>query len=455
MIVDDLKGALLRERRLPGSRRPPRPLTRRQRGIALVMVLGSIAILTAVAVEFQYQSDVDLQLAINGRDELRADYMARSAINMSRLVLRFQKQLDGQTAMLGPMLAQLGLSGGAGGAGGGINIRLWEIIPVDCSMFQMLLGATKTPSAAAPEPPKFGEGLKQSGGAGEALLALKGEKVALQSFGDFQGCFNAEIKDEEQKINLNRLDMTGASGRPPMMQALILLADPRFEWVFDKADANGVKMTPQEVLIALHDWIDERDTQNTLDVLGSGPNPFPEGFGDENRNYLSKYPFRYRSKNASFDTLDEIYQVDGVSDLFMAAFRDRITVYPDKNRLLNINTDDKVQQILNIYSVAKDPNDMKLRNAVIIQSILEQIAYTKMFSFLGMSTGTFVSIVESNGIAINADIKANVANNRWITDKSETFTVKAVGQAGRVERTVTAVIRYNDLLGKVLYYRQE
>jgi len=451
------KDALLRERTWPtrsaSARRPSPAQVRRQKGIALVMVLGSIAILTAVAIEFQYQSNVDLQLAVNARDELRADYMARSSVNMSRLLLRFQKQVDGQTASLGPMLAQLGMGGGAGG---GINLRLWEIIPIDCNLFNMLLGggAGGLQARDPMQAPEFGEG--RGGGAdGLGALTAKGEPMVMRSFGDFEGCFSAEIADEEQKINLNRLNAGAATGRPPMLQALLLMADPRFEFVFEKSDANGVKMTAQETLIALHDWIDERDTQASLNLNDSG-DPFPDGFGDENRHYMSTYPFRYRAKNAAFDTLDEVYQVDGASDVFMAAFRDRITVFPDKNRVLNINTDDPVQQYLNIVTVAANESDPKLNPlGLVIQAIREEIAYTKMFSFLGMSAATFVNIVEHNGIAIKPDIKANLQNNRWITDKSETFTVKATGQAGRVQRTVTAVIRYNDQLGKVLYYRQE
>jgi general secretion pathway protein K len=248
--------------------------------------------------------------------------------------------------------------------------------------------------------------------------------------------------------------MMGASGRPPMLQALTLFADPRFEFVFDQADAHGVKLTPQETLIALHDWIDERDTQANLDI--AGVNPFPDGFGDENRYYTSKYPHRFRAKNAPFDSLDELHQVDGISDLFMAAFRERLTVFPDKNRLLNINTNDPIQQYLNIVTVALNENDPRLNpHGLVIQSILQELALSKIFSFFGMSTQTFIGTIERNGIAIKPEIKTNLANNRWITDKSETFTIKAVGQAGDVEKTITAVVRYNDGLGKLLYFREE
>ena len=127
-----------------------------------------------------------------------------------------------------------------------------------------------------------------------------------------------------------------------------MLADERFEFVFERPDVHNVKLQPDDVLIALHDWIDDAETQATLNLSGTG-DPFPDGFSDENRNYMSAYPLRYRSKNASFDTLDELYMVDGVTDLFMAAFRDRITVYPDKNKLLNINTASQEQMLLNIF----------------------------------------------------------------------------------------------------------
>lgn len=430
MSFESLKKALGRP--VFGTRRPRG--RRRDRGVAMLLVISSIAILTAVAVDFQYNSSVDLQLAANARDELRAEYLARSAINISRLLLVFQKQVDGQANLAGQALQ--GLIPGAG-AGGGLNIRLWEIVPVDCNLLGMLLGAAEPSLSASP------------------IYGEDGEPIALPLFGDFAGGCSAEISDEESKVNLNRLDMGAISGQAPMQQALLMLADPRFEFLFDKGDAHGVKMTPQETLIALHDWIDERDTQAVLNVTGTG-DPFQDGFGDENRNYLSKYPHRYRSKNAPFDTLDELYQVDGVSDLFMAAFRDRLTVYPDKNKLLNINTNDPVQLWVNIATVAADENDPKLRNPLVVQSILQEISWAKMFSFFGMNAMQFVQIVKRNGIVIKPDIEAGGAkNNKWITDKSETFTIKATGQAGKVEKTITAVIRNDSALGKVLYFRQE
>src|SRR4051794_24754540 len=91
---------------------------KKERGFALLMVVISIAILTVVGTDFAYNSRVDLQLAANQRDEVRAYYMAQSSIALSRLLLVSQKQLD-SAPMIGGGLG--GLLGGAtpGGAATG------------------------------------------------------------------------------------------------------------------------------------------------------------------------------------------------------------------------------------------------------------------------------------------------------------------------------------------------
>ncbi len=40
-------------------------------------------------------------------------------------------------------------------------------------------------------------------------------------------------------------------------------------------------------------------------------------------------------------------------------------------------------------------------------------------------------------------------------DKSQTFTIKSVGEAGTVQKTITAVVKLDDSLGKLLYWREE
>lgn len=65
----------------------------RERGVALLLVLVGLAVLGLVANEIRYNSIVEIRLATNQRDDLRAYYLARSGVGLSRLMLKFQKQM--------------------------------------------------------------------------------------------------------------------------------------------------------------------------------------------------------------------------------------------------------------------------------------------------------------------------------------------------------------------------
>jgi general secretion pathway protein K len=38
---------------------------------------------------------------------------------------------------------------------------------------------------------------------------------------------------------------------------------------------------------------------------------------------------------------------------------------------------------------------------------------------------------------------------------SDTFRITATGRVGRIEKKLTAVVRYDDLLGKLLYWKED
>jgi general secretion pathway protein K len=437
-----------------GARRNARAL-RRQRGVALIIAVVSITLLTVVATEFAYNTRVDLQLATNQRDEVQALYMARSGVALSRLLLRFQKQVD-QTPIpnIGSILG--GLTGGGTAPGGqqpasSLNIQLWKLARVDCHMLKGLVAGggegTGEEEEKAPAPTLH----EDDEGEGAAELAVTG---ARRSFGSFSGCFLSTIQDEEEKLNLLRLNAGQGDAMPTAMRLLDMLGDKRFEFLFSREDANGVRVNPQDVVIAIRDWMDDNKTQSALDLV-SAAGPFADGFSDEGSPY-SRYEPRYEPKNSRFDSLDELYRVHGVNDRFMAAFRDRLTVYPDMNAKPNVNTDDPLMMYMAILSAA-DPArpDPRLKDPVFVQELISRIRSARAFSFFGMGVADFATAIEAAGIAVNPAIKANVAGNRFLSDKTTTFSIKSVGEAGSVQKTLTAVIRLDDGLGKLVYWREE
>ena len=70
-----------------------RQLRVRQEGVALLSVLLVLALLATATADFAYNTEVDLAAASNARDDLRAHYLSRSAINLARILLRVQEKL--------------------------------------------------------------------------------------------------------------------------------------------------------------------------------------------------------------------------------------------------------------------------------------------------------------------------------------------------------------------------
>jgi general secretion pathway protein K len=429
-------------------------------------VLTTIAILTAVGVDFSYGARVNLRLSENARDEMRAYYLARSAVNLSRLLLHFQKQLD-QTGGALANQVQRALGPQAGGIttqqpgtvpqqpgtapqqaappSNNLGIRLWEILPINSNAMGALLGG----------------GDLSALGAGKMDVAPKPQSETrrpveggqLHAFGAFEGSFKATIVDENSRINVRGLDGLGNVPSSTFIQLRAMMSDPKYDFIFDEEDANRDRVRREDVILAMKDWIDIDESGSALDPTNR-QNPFVNGFSDENAAY-DRYLPRYKAKNAPMDSLDELYMVRGVSDRFMAAFGDRLTVWPGVDGRLNINTDDPKQMATNIIIAAANPNDPALRDPRLIQTILQQIQTRKMFAFFGLSAQDFVRILMDNGIRVNPDLATANSPRNFLSSTSDTFRISATGRVGRVERTVVAVVRYDDLLGKLMYWKEE
>jgi general secretion pathway protein K len=405
---------------------------RSRRGVALILVLTTVAILSSIAVEFGYQSRVSLRLAENSRDELRAYYLARSAVNLSRLLLHFQKQVDQIGGQLGNVLSSV-LGGQAPrNPGGGVpqapaaapatslGIRLWEILPIDSNAMPALLGGGDLSALGAPAADLYGQPAP--------LEETRRPKIAgppLHSFGGFEGAFKATIVDENSRINVRGLDGLTATPMATLTQLRAMMNDPKYDFIFDEEDANRDRVRRDDVILALKDWVDLDETGAALDPTNPS-NPLVNGFSDENSAY-DRYVPRYKAKNAPLDSLEE----------------------------LNINTNDPLQMLTNVLSAAANPNDPKLRDPRLLAIILQEIQVRKMFSFLGLPAQDFIGILKANGIRVNPVLENTSNPGNFLTSTSDTFRITATGRVGRIEKTVTAVVRYDDLLGKLLYWKED
>jgi general secretion pathway protein K len=414
-------------------RAPPSP-SRRERGAALLLVLMVVAVVTVLATELAYDTRVSLQLAANSRDELKATYEARGAVALSRLVLHFQQRLDAAGNAAGQILQ--GAAAAAGGQAplggtGSFSFRLWDAVPVDSLTMGMLLGLGGKPGAAPTDPAA--------------------------------GSFQATIEDEERKVNVSQLAGLAVVSGSQLQRFLLAVRDPRYDLLFDREDEFGNRLTRRDVAVALRDWVDE-DT--TTSVVGVNPaSPFEKGFGDENQ-YYDRGEDRYRAKNARFDSLDELYLVAGVGDAFMGAFGDQFTVYPDVNATTNINTSDPEQMLVNALLMSDPPGvpQAPLLDPAFPQKLDMALRLARPLPFMTITVQQFATVLQALGVKLgpvylqaqNTDTRSPFGN------RSSTFTIRATGRAGDVEKTIEAVVTTDDRagelqndLGRLLHWRED
>ncbi|WP_242346927.1 type II secretion system protein GspK [Anaeromyxobacter terrae] len=428
-----------------------------ERGAALLVVIVSVAILTALAANLAYESRVSLEIAANARDELRATYLAKSGVALSRMVLGFQQQIDDAAGAACGLLGQ-GLPGarnppGApqrpGGQPGGAaqpaaacpRPQIWNAVPVSSVLVQSLFGGGE--AAAAPA------GAARAA-ATPAGAAAGGERTRA-AFGEFDGAFEAKIEDEGRKVNA-QLDARAVSG-PARMQVLglyQLICDPRWDRIFEREDANRVRTSRQDLIVHLRDWIDDDKVSSSLVasfpgaacLMEPGDPPFEPGFGDENFPY-DKGEDRYRAKNARLDSIEELYLVAGVSDVFMAAFGDRLTVYLPVEAPRNVNTSDRRDLVELARLLADPPAQPVLLDPEFGAKLQQAIADQTTNGLMTITPLQFAATVEALGVRVNTAALSPTSGKQFLTDRSYVFRIRSTGTAGAVTKSVDAVVTFD------------
>lgn len=316
-----------------------------ENGIALVVVLVVLAIVTAIVTETSYQAHVDLASAANARDDLRAHYLARSSMNLSRLLLKVQERvLDPARSFLGDM-------------------QILEYAP-------MLLGA-------------FANGGEEAEGLGSLLgLDMKDAK----GLGIENGTFSLEADAEDGKINVNcggglatETQKERLAGR---LAALFLPA--QFNPLFEQPKADGTRMDRVQMIQAIIDYTD-------LDEALFGTQGAAEDYRYETLRDS------YKIKNGPFDTLEELQLVQGVDDTFMDAFAASLTIW-GPCATVNVNEANALVLAILIIQNAANPDEFQNPQRVLEALTLAQYLVALRTLFFGMGTSDerqFVDFVQN------------------------------------------------------------
>ena len=259
---------------------------RDERGVALLMVLLVISLLTAVIVDFSFQTRLDARIAANVRDDLRAETLARSGFAMALAVLNKDALTEDDSGSPVP---------GGAAVSDLLNKARRE-------------AAQDTTATGQPRAATGVDSLMDSWARMQYLRVPLGPGESL----------DVQVTDLTSLIDLNAIITTSQGGQPSVNQPvfdeiLMLITAAREAQKLKKEDA-GEEMSPEEIAYAIADWVDPDEVR-----IADG------GFEDE---YYNSLPDSYSSKNGPFDSVAELQLVEGVDDALYEALRKHLTVVP-------------------------------------------------------------------------------------------------------------------------------
>jgi len=314
----------------PGPKAPARKSRReRERGVAMILVLGALTILTVMLTEFQTETSAEFSSALAERDAVKAEYAARSGVNLTRLLIAAEPTIRNRL-IKDPLGALLVMAYG----GKLPQIPVWE-------HSESILGAFN--DAAGME--KF------------SLLAGIDLEEA-KNLGMKDASFKVVVVDEDAKININRPARGGPANNQRAAEQIIgLLAGAQYDEMFENRGPDGQFNDRQTVCGAMIDWADP-DTNTYVCDVESG---MAQQSAAEDSYYESlKQP--YERKNAAYDSMDELHMVRGITDEFWTTFVEPDPEDPTRRTLtvwgtdtVNVNTAPPQVLLAMICANAKRP----------------------------------------------------------------------------------------------------
>jgi type II secretory pathway component PulK len=407
-----------------GATHSVRPVRGRgEGGVALLVVVMVIALITIVVSEFSYRSGIELAAATNFRDELRAQYLLRSSANLARLLFKVQEKI--------------------------------------VEPYRKFLGDVQVPHYAPYLIGAFAE--KDQADALGSLLGV--DTASAKGLGIDGGTIDAEIDAEDGKLNLNCAGgMAPDVAKQRLATALLALLSPaQYNPLFEEPDDEGNRHDRPEVVQALIDWAD-------ADEARFGVTSAPEDYGYES----GRDP--YHARNNYYDTPGEIQLVRGVDDRFVHAFGDSLTIWGGCG--INVNEAPPFVLLMLILEYAQNPeefqNPQRVYDALQLALYLYEMRtlFGAGFSDVGQVVkaienpeslalpeipGLVLPVAPPQGIAIKEREFKQVAT----AGRRRVWRVKATAEIGHVRRQLLAVwdmaaaSQSNQSAGAWVYWREQ
>ncbi|MBK9030096.1 MAG: general secretion pathway protein GspK [Myxococcales bacterium] len=318
--------------------------------MAILAVVTAIAICMVIVNDFGTRTSIDMLQARNNLDQMRAHFLARSSLNLTDLVLRLQKRVDGVEQLRGIQITDY------------------------ADMFIAAFG---------------GDAEQVEGAIGLSATDTKGLGTSI-------GTFGVRITPIDGKINVNC-----AAAQAPAQQNLVrkalqaLLYPNAFDPVFEEEDGEGWRRDRATQIDAIIDYVDPNLDRGEA---RSGAEDYGyEGLRDQ-----------YKAKNGPIDSVAELKLVRGVDDRFWALFGSTFRVAGACK--INLRAVDDPKILAAIITLAAKDNDPVARDLNMVWTIATLALKMKELGSGFQDTASFVRFVKDPAAEVAAMTGADSAD---------------------------------------------
>lgn len=410
-----------------------KPSRKKFRGVAILTVMVSLALMMLVVTEMSTKELVRYKLAINERDAMQAEALAMGGANFALIILTVQEPLQKYLTAV----AKMGIPLPA--------YTVWEIMPIDSDLLKGITDGSFLPEfdfSGKKKDDVIKNEVKEDAKDEKNQRAKKsilGKETPLfgpyeapeGGYGGFRGKFSTQIEDEEKKISIRKWPKLDSFPKRKLVadQIFRILMKPEYAKLFDGSTGNE-QISPSQIVARIYDYISEMD--QSIDINAPKESFGRDGVGDKRSIYLTP---GIKPKSAPMDSLAELRLIPGMNDGIYQVLSKILTIYGENDNINILSASDEVLASV-FFMCTKNRETSAFMRPGFEEEFMTEWTRKKNEGLIEMSFEGIAKYLEEKGIEVDKE-----ECSKLVGTESKTFTVKSTATVGNVTKTLLMRVR--------------